>query len=307
VARVAEPAQVARPATVAVVVRTAERPAATHEMAVAPGRRSERQVTRQVERARTVVSHAAPPAPLPSGTPATVAVVDADATMSLPVMANDRAQQEPSSSESRERGHTSRDGAEGRDVVAVAARGESPVSAGPVVERNREANASGAGGVERVERSDAAERIARVMRLQDTVPERPLSSVTLRLDHPDGGEDRIRIDLRGNSVGATMEVREPAVANQLLAHAGELREALEQRGLEGEAFSVRATAKPPEGASGVVTLAGEREALRTTAGSSSSFESPSRDHRAPARSDDGSRHQDQASARQRREQRGQRS
>ena len=90
-------------------------------------------------------------------------------------------------------------------------------------------------------RTDATERIARVLRLQEAGNDRPLSSVMLRLDHPEGGEDRIRIDLRGRTIGATLDVADPRAAEQLRAHVPELQQALQRRGLEGEGMVVRST------------------------------------------------------------------
>src|SRR5690606_40395413 len=74
--------------------------------------------------------------------------------------------------------------------------------------------------------SDAAERIARVLQLQDTPSARALSQVVLRLDNGVGGEDRIRVDLRGSSVGAALEVGDPLTAARLQSELGQLQPAL---------------------------------------------------------------------------------
>ena len=86
--------------------------------------------------------------------------------------------------------------------------------------------------------AEAAERIARVLQLQDAVPNRPLSQMVLRLDNAAGGEDRIRVDLRGSSVGAALNVGDPVTAARMHAELGQLQRALEGRGLQAEHLSV---------------------------------------------------------------------
>lgn len=160
-----------------------------------------------------------------------------------------------------------------------------------------------------MERTDAAERIARVLRVQESMAERPMSSVLLRLDHPDGGEDRIRVDLRGTTVGATLDVRDAAAADNLRAHATELQAQLGRHGLEGDAIAVRTMTR---GSDAALTVAGaavaEREGIRAgNAGNTgnSGTNQGSRDPRA-AREEANARGQDQPSSRQKRDQRGQR-
>ncbi len=162
-------------------------------------------------------------------------------------------------------------------------------------------------GTESLERTDAVERIARVLRLQDSAGERPMTSVTLRLDHPDGGEDRIRIDLRGRAVASTFEVGSQQAANELRVHAHELQAALGRRGLEGEGVVVRVAS---ESLSLATAAAGERETVRAAASQSSSGASnggQQRDHRAPRDSNPGARDHDNHGSRPRRDQGGRRS
>jgi hypothetical protein len=160
-----------------------------------------------------------------------------------------------------------------------------------------------------MERTDAAERIARVLRVQESMAERPMSSVLLRLDHPDGGEDRIRVDLRGTTVGATLDIRDAAAADNLRAHAMELQAQLGRHGLEGEAIAVRTMTRGNDSALSVAgAVAAEREGIRAgNAGNTgnSGTNQGSRDPRA-AREEANARGQDQPSSRQKRDQRGQR-
>lgn len=166
---------------------------------------------------------------------------------------------------------------------------------------------AGVTAMDRVARTDAAERIARALRLQDSQADLPMSSVTLRLDHPEGGEDRIRVDLRGASVGARLDIADPVAAEQVRLHANELRQALESRGLDGDAIAVRAMTRTVEGTSNAaVAASGEREGLRAAsaqAGQGSS-NGASRDSRQQARSEEFTREHQQPSSRQPRDQRG---
>lgn len=86
--------------------------------------------------------------------------------------------------------------------------------------------------------AEAAERIARVLQLQDAAPSRPLSQMVLRLDNAVGGEDRIRVDLRGTSVGASLSLGDPIAAARMQSELGQLQKALERRGLQAEHLSV---------------------------------------------------------------------
>ncbi|MBL8983552.1 MAG: flagellar hook-length control protein FliK, partial [Gemmatimonadetes bacterium] len=173
-------------------------------------------------------------------------------------------------------------------------------------ERDATLRRDGVTAASTIERTDAAERIARALRLQDAVGDRPVSSVTLRLDHPEGGEDRIRVDLRGRSVGATLDVADVSAADHLRAHARELHQALERAGLEGERVVVRAAS---EASQAIASAAGaERESVRAASSSSSSSwnGATSRDPRAPRDPNHSQQRHDQPASRQRRDQGGQR-
>jgi hypothetical protein len=108
----------------------------------------------------------------------------------------------------------------------------------------------------------AADRIAQIAELRDTASERPMSSVLLRLDRPDGGEDRIRVGLRGTGVGAAFDMSDRGMAEDLGRHLAELARSLERQGLDPETMTVRTLTgrDAPTGASQAV--AGERDALR---------------------------------------------
>ncbi|MEO6447252.1 MAG: flagellar hook-length control protein FliK [Gemmatimonadaceae bacterium] len=118
--------------------------------------------------------------------------------------------------------------------------------------------------------TDATERIARVLRMQESAGDRPLSSVLLRLDNPEGGEDRIRIDLRGNAVGTTLDMSDPRTAEQLRTHASELQQSLQRQGLEGEPMVFRSASRTTDSAAYSLSAgAAERDTARAASATAS--------------------------------------
>ncbi|HYW49627.1 MAG TPA: hypothetical protein VE861_03425 [Gemmatimonadaceae bacterium] len=86
-----------------------------------------------------------------------------------------------------------------------------------------------------------ADRISHLLDLQATQTAKPLNSVLLRMDDANGIEDQIRIDTRGTSVDARLGLGNAQQAAALTDRVGELREALERRGLTADAVRVQAT------------------------------------------------------------------
>jgi hypothetical protein len=84
-------------------------------------------------------------------------------------------------------------------------------------------------------------RIDAIDALQNGAQSDALASIVLKLDTPEGTVDRVRIDLRGTTVGATVDVADGARALDLASRTQELTNALAARGLETEAVRVRAT------------------------------------------------------------------
>ncbi len=87
--------------------------------------------------------------------------------------------------------------------------------------------------------ADPLAQIERVAEARDAAASRAPSFVTVRVENGMGGEDRIRLDLRNGSVGATLDVADPALADRISARVGELRQALERRGLTMDQLRVR--------------------------------------------------------------------
>ncbi|MEP6619452.1 MAG: hypothetical protein ABJE47_09060 [bacterium] len=95
-------------------------------------------------------------------------------------------------------------------------------------------------------RATTASRVSRLMDVQDAPGPRSLSHITLSLDDGNGGQDSVRVGMRGTSVGATFDMSNASSADRVSARLGELSKALEQRGLEPQAFQVRATSTARE-------------------------------------------------------------
>ncbi len=87
--------------------------------------------------------------------------------------------------------------------------------------------------------ADAASQVARVMEAREAAPAGPLSSMTLRVENGQGGEDRIRVDVRGGSVDAVIDLGAPGEAARVTRSVGELQQALERQGLAAESLRVR--------------------------------------------------------------------
>ena len=78
------------------------------------------------------------------------------------------------------------------------------------------------------------------MDLQATQDAKPLNSVLLRMNNANGIEDQIRIDTRGTSVDARLGLGNAQQAAAFTDRLGELREALERRGLTADGVRVQA-------------------------------------------------------------------
>src|SRR5690606_19966381 len=86
---------------------------------------------------------------------------------------------------------------------------------------------------------DAASRLARILEVRDSAATAAMGHVLLRVDNGSGGEDLIRVDLRGNAVGASIDLANGGDAERMLSRLPELQRALEVHGLEAEQLRVR--------------------------------------------------------------------
>ncbi|CAN5238846.1 hypothetical protein BH09GEM1_BH09GEM1_12250 [soil metagenome] len=109
--------------------------------------------------------------------------------------------------------------------------------------------------------STSAARVDRVLGLQDGKGARTLSRLSLALDDGNGGQDVVRIGVRGTSVGASFDMRDSAGVDRVTSRLGELTRALERRGLEPQGFQVRATETAKPLASESVRVSGMPQAM----------------------------------------------
>ena len=102
--------------------------------------------------------------------------------------------------------------------------------------------ADGSAPVVGIDPSRAAAHVDRVLDLQDAQGSRSISRLALSLDDGNGGQDVVRIGMRGTSVGASFDMGNAAGADRISSRLGELTRALEKQGLEPQAFQVRSAA-----------------------------------------------------------------
>lgn len=155
--------------------------------------------------------------------------------------------------------------------------------------------------------ADMSERISRLLKVQEAANERPMSQMMLRLERPDGGEDRLRVDLRGNAISATLDVTDPTAADRLGANVKELQRALERHGFETDSLTVRTMTRATDNSTlaRVAGASAETELQRAAAANSgNSTNTSSRDR--GTRSDEQRQSPDQQRQRSRKEQKGDR-
>jgi len=88
----------------------------------------------------------------------------------------------------------------------------------------------------------AAARAVAILAMQDAKNAQPVSHMTLQLDNGSGGLDRIRVGLRGTTVGATIDMHDSGAATQAADNIHQLATALQSRGLDTDSLQVRVAA-----------------------------------------------------------------
>ena len=153
-----------------------------------------------------------------------------------------------------------------------------------------------------------SERIARLLKVQDAASDRPLSQVMLRLERPDGGEDRLRVGLRGNTVSATLDVGDQSAADRMNANVKELRRVLEQQGFQTDSLTARTVSRTMDSSTLARSAGASVESdLQRTVGSSSTGNTNTSSRERGARQDEHQQSPDSQRQRSRREQKGGRS
>ncbi|MCC6241874.1 MAG: hypothetical protein IT353_03495 [Gemmatimonadaceae bacterium] len=108
-----------------------------------------------------------------------------------------------------------------------------------------------------------AERVADVQSLRENVPAGTVSRMTLNVDAPDGGQDRVTVEVRGSQVGTAINT-DAANADRLRVRTADLQDALGRHGLESESVRISGTTRSESG-DAARAVAGERDGLRLNA------------------------------------------
>ena len=116
-------------------------------------------------------------------------------------------------------------------------------------------------------RGTTASHATRAMDAQDAPGPRTLKHITLSLDDGNGGQDQVRVGMRGTSVGASFDMSSVSSADRVSSRLGELTKALEQHGLEPQSFQVRAssTLRESDAARVTTSVPGAQRAVADTA------------------------------------------
>lgn len=109
----------------------------------------------------------------------------------------------------------------------------------------------------------AAARAGDLQDLRDSAPAGSLSRMTLNIDAPNGSQDRITVDLRGNSVGTQINT-DAANAERLRLRTADLQDALGRHGLESESVRISGTTRS-EAADPARQVVSDRDGLRLNA------------------------------------------
>ncbi|HEY8470475.1 MAG TPA: M15 family metallopeptidase [Longimicrobiales bacterium] len=148
-------------------------------------------------------------------------------------------------------------------TVAQVARPAEPAVASPAIPAAPGmAGQAGAGGAASSSAAtgaglDAAVRVSELLEITSVASARPRSHVLLDVRDADGKPTRIRVDLRGAALAATIDAADPAAAERLAARLGELHRALERQGVENAMLRVRTQAQASVDALRSPTRAGE--------------------------------------------------
>jgi peptidoglycan L-alanyl-D-glutamate endopeptidase CwlK len=108
--------------------------------------------------------------------------------------------------------------------------------------------------------SDQAQRVSDIQQMRDDAPALPLSRMTLNVEGANGTQERITVDVRGNTVN-THITTDAATADRIRMRSADLQDALGRHGLEGDSVRISASARA-EGAESARAIAGERDALK---------------------------------------------
>lgn len=117
--------------------------------------------------------------------------------------------------------------------------------------------------------SDQAQRVSDIQQMRADAPAGPLARMTLNVDNANGTQEKITVDLRGNTVSTHIST-DAATADRLRLRTAELQDALGRHGLDGDTVRISGARTETTDPSRVAGL--DRDPLKTLATAASSGE-----------------------------------
>jgi hypothetical protein len=112
--------------------------------------------------------------------------------------------------------------------------------------------------------SDQAQRVSDIQQMRADAPATPLARLTMNIDGANGVQERITVDVRGNTVSAHITT-DANMADHLRLRTAELQDALGRQGLDGDIVRISNAARTTESADAARHIGGERDALKLIA------------------------------------------
>jgi hypothetical protein len=95
--------------------------------------------------------------------------------------------------------------------------------------------------------SGNVEAVERVMAVREAAAASPARLVHLDLENADGAGTRLRLDLRGSNLDATIDLQDPASAELMRARVNELHRALARVGIDADSVRIQSARLPVDG------------------------------------------------------------
>jgi hypothetical protein len=89
--------------------------------------------------------------------------------------------------------------------------------------------------------------VEQVMAIKESADLSPARLMHLDLENADGAGTRLRLDLRGSSLDATIDLQDPVTTELMRARINELHRALAKVGIEADSIRVQAAARQFDG------------------------------------------------------------
>jgi hypothetical protein len=112
--------------------------------------------------------------------------------------------------------------------------------------------------------SDQVQRVADIQQMRDDAPAAPIARMTLNVDNANGTQERITVDLRGNTVSTHIST-DASTAGSMRLRTAELQDALGRHGLDGDTVRVSGTRQDATDTTRVAGLERDPMKVLTTA------------------------------------------